>query len=456
MTDADSQTALPDSRRDSAIGHLHRAESGALAPDSIAECTPLPVRSAAVVGGGTMGSSIAYLLQRSGVRVEIAEVDSHAAASAETLISGLFKSAVDRELLSPDDAQRGERSITTVVGCENLSPADLAIEAVIEDESAKKSVFAALQRCMPESAVLATNTSYLDVNEIASVLDDRGRVVGLHFFNPAHMMKLLEIIRTDDVRDNVLMTAFALAARVRKVPVLAKVCDGFIGNRILARYRESANMMLIEGACPYQIDRAMVDFGYRMGPYEVQDLAGIDIAYANLKRKIPGRGALGGSFRMLGTLVRMGRLGKKAKAGWYRYPGGGLKAQDPEVEALIVSESRRARVRRRSFAPDEIRTRLVCVMIDEACSILDEGIARSASDVDLVSVYGYGFPRWRGGLMYYADQIGAKQVLRCIERSCAQDLGAREPSAGLLKVCDAGSGFSDYYSALGSDQQIRP
>jgi len=307
----------------------------------------------------------------------------------------------------------------------------------------KHAVFSALQAAMRPDTLLATNTSYLDVNEIAAVLDDPSRLVGLHFFAPAHIMKLLEIVRGEATSDAALATGFALAKRLRKLPVLAGVCDGFIGNRILARYREAADTVMMDGSNPWEIDEAMVEFGYPMGPYEAQDLSGLDIAFANRRRQDATRDPARRYIPIADRMVNEGRLGKKVGVGWYRYPGGGGKVIDPLVEDLAREEAHFAKVERQAFSAEEIRERLVLAMINEAAAILDEGIAQSAADIDVVTVAGYGFPRWRGGLMHYADSLGAGAILARLEAFAAEDPVAWAPADLIRRLAARGGSFSE-------------
>ncbi len=404
-----------------ALRHIFFAERGAKIPAHLKNVKPREIKSAIVVGGGTMGSGIAYALNASGIPVHIVETDAHAIERATHNIDTLFKSAIKRGLLTETQATAQRKTLKIGEGFENLPTANIAIEAVIEDMATKKEVFASLEKNLPAHAIFATNTSYLDINLLAAELENPDRVLGLHFFSPAHIMKLLEIVEGTATSDNALATAFILARKLRKIPVLAGVCDGFIGNRILARYREVADILLLDGALPWQIDDAMVAFGYAMGPYMAQDLSGLDIAYANRKRLAPTRDPKRRYVTISDRMVEEGRLGRKASVGWYRYPGGGGAVLDPLLEDLIVEEAHFAKVTRREFNDDEIRDRLLAAMINEACNILDEGIARNATDIDLVTVHGYGFPCWRGGLMHHAASIGFDTILKQVEEYAAED-----------------------------------
>jgi 3-hydroxyacyl-CoA dehydrogenase len=282
--------------------------------------------------------------------------------------------------------------------------------------------------------VIASNTSYLDLNEIASVLDDPSRVIGLHFFAPAHIMKLLEIVAGQYSGQRALAIGFSLAAKLRKVPVLAGVCDGFIGNRILARYREASDTILMDASTPWEIDQAMRDFGYAMGPYEAQDFSGLDISFANRRRQDATRDPERRYIPIADRMVELGRLGRKTGVGWYRYPDGTGKVEDPIVADLALEEARFAGVQRTEYSDDVIRERLLLAMINEAADILDEGIAHTARDIDLVTVFGYGFPRWRGGLMHYADTIGVSEIVKKLNALCDEDPVAWRVSP-LLQQC---------------------
>jgi len=410
---------LKTSDQAAALRHVFFAERAALAQ---AKRDGQEIGSAVVVGGGTMGAAIAYALAGAGIRVALVETDAAAIERARTNISKLYVDALSRGKLSAEaaDAEQAER-FSFHAGYDALPRAELAIEAVFEDLETKRRVFAALDAALPQSAILATNTSYLDVNRIADELRDPSRFLGLHFFSPAHVMKLLEVIRGQQTSAETLATALRLAGRLKKIPVLAGVCDGFIGNRVLTRYRQICDIMLIEGALPWRVDAALRGFGMAMGPYEVQDLSGLDIAYANRERlgwrTLPG-------FRYIPIADRIveetGRLGRKTNAGWYDYAADGAKPS-PLIEALVLDASQRAGIARRAFSDEEIVERASTAMIEEGMRILEEGIAASTSDIDVVMIHGYGFPRWRGGPMHYASRVGWAEILQRIERFAHED-----------------------------------
>lgn len=402
------------------------------------------ISTCAVVGGGTMGAGIAYALLNAGLKVVLIETDESAVGRARKNVDTIIKASLERKLI--DDAQaasiRNRLSLTDDYS--DATDVDLAIEAAFEAMDVKKTIFSALQDRIRPDAILASNTSYLDLDEIARGLDDPGRVVGLHFFAPAHIMKLLEIVRGDLTSDKALATGFALAKLLRKVPVVSGVCDGFIGNRILARYREAADGLLLAGCLPYQIDEAMVTFGYAMGPYETQDLSGLDIGFANRRRQDETRDPNRQYVEIGDRMVELGRLGRKTSAGWYAYEDGSRKSVDAAVNDLVCAESARAGVSRRSFEAAEIQKTLLLAMINEACDILWEGIAARAQDIDLVTIFGYGFPRWRGGLMHHADAFGLQEICDGLDALRADDPIAWKPSPLLRHCLTSGITLSDY------------
>ena len=424
------------------LRHAFFAERRAKPPPDIVDQAPLAVRKAVVVGGGNMGASIAYALDGAGVSVTIVENDASSAERARANVSRLAEEGARRGRISPQAAAAVKSRIGVVTDYSGLEEADLAIEAAFESLDVKTAVFKALEAALPARAILASNTSYLDLNQIAAATADPGRVIGLHFFSPAHIMKLLEIVRGEASNPAALATGFAIARALKKIPVLAGVCDGFIGNRILARYREAADTLLMDGATPWQIDEAMVEFGYPMGPYEAQDLSGLDIAYANRQRQIPTRDPNRRYIPISDRMVQEGRLGRKTAVGWYRYPGGS-KIIDPLIEDLIAEEAWFAKVKRREFTNDEIRVRLLAAMINEAANILDEGIARGAEDIDLVTMHGYAFPRWRGGLMFHADELGPETVLSQVRTYASEDPIVWRPSPLLERIAGSGGRFAD-------------
>ncbi|MDD9908636.1 MAG: 3-hydroxyacyl-CoA dehydrogenase NAD-binding domain-containing protein [Ahrensia sp.] len=425
-----------------ALRHIFFAERAAKAPDSLTEL-PRELEQIAVVGGGTMGAGIAYALLNAGLSVTLLETDADGVARAESNIDKIINASTERGLIDANRAQDHRKRLILTDDYSMASQATLAVEAAFESMEVKREVFTKLAAALPDDAILATNTSYLDVNEIAASVTNPSRVVGLHFFAPAHIMKLLEIVNADATGDAALATGFALAKRLRKIPVLAGVCDGFIGNRILARYREAADTVFMDGSTPWEVDEAMVEFGYAMGPYEAQDLSGLDIAHANRRRQDATRDPNRRYVRIADRLVELGKLGKKTGAGWYRYPGGGGKVEDPIVADLAIEESHFEGRTRTDYSSDEIRQRLLLAMINEAADILDEGIAASAHDIDLVSVFGYGFPRWRGGLMHHADTIGAEAIVAQLNELAKEDPIAWKISPLLQRCAELGTPIAE-------------
>lgn len=372
---------------------------------------PRDLTSIGVIGGGTMGAGIATAALLRGLTVTLVERDEASAAKAHDTITGYLDGAVKRGKLSTD---KRDGLLATRLSCKSsydaLTDADLAIEAVFEDMGVKKEVFAALDRVMKPGAILATNTSYLDIDEIAASTSRPADVVGLHFFSPAHVMKLLEVVTTDTTAPDVTATAFALAKRLGKVAVRARVCDGFIGNRILSHYRAAADRMVLAGASPFQVDSALKDFGFAMGPYAVADLAGLDIGYLTRKRRAETRDPRDVVPTWADELYHMGRLGQKTGRGYYVYEGR-KGVPDPEVDALVQKARDEAGIEPRAFTDEEILRRYMAAMVNEAARVIEEGIAQRPLDVDVTLLYGYGFPRWRGGPMKWADMTGLPSLL---------------------------------------------
>lgn len=431
-----------------ALRHIFFAERAAKAPASIT-AQPASLAHVAVVGGGTMGAGIAYALLNAGIKVTLLETDAAGVDRAIQNVNQIIDASAKRGLISAAGATERQNLFSATKDYAQAAGAELAIEAAFESMDVKKTVLAALIKHLPADAILATNTSYLDINEIAATIEDPSRVVGLHFFAPAHIMKLLEIVQGDATSDRALATGFALGKKLRKIPVLSGVCDGFIGNRILARYREVADTLLMDGTNPWELDEAMVGFGYAMGPYEAQDLSGLDIAHANRRRQDATRDPNRRYIPIADRMVTEGRLGKKVGVGWYRYPGGKGKVVDPLLEDMIYEEARFAKVERRDFTAEEIRETLLLAMINEAADILHEGIAASARDIDLVTVFGYGFPRWRGGLMHYADAWGVGEIVAKLKPLAAKDPVFWAISPALQHCADTKTALADYQPPKG-------
>ncbi|PKA43706.1 3-hydroxyacyl-CoA dehydrogenase [Rhizobium sullae] len=367
------------------------------------DSAPADLQRIGVVGGGTMGAGIATALLLSGSEVRLLERDTSAAETARARVDDMLGASVARGAISREDADQAIDRFTASPDETALASCGLVIEAVFEDMDVKRDVFSRLDAIMPAEAVLATNTSYLDVNRLAETTVDPARVLGLHFFAPAHLMKLLEIVRGRDTGRRALSTGAALAKRLKKTAVVSGVCHGFIGNRIMAAYRRDCEFMLLEGASPAQIDAAMRNFGFAMGIFEVQDMSGLDIAWAQRKNTESTRDPSEPYCRIADKLCEIGRLGRKTKRGWYDYSDGGQKI-DPQVIRVIEEERTKAGVTAHSFSDEQIMKRILGVMQREGQALLSEGVAESASDIDVVMLTGYGFPRHRGGPMYLFGQ----------------------------------------------------
>ncbi|MEL0303455.1 MAG: 3-hydroxyacyl-CoA dehydrogenase NAD-binding domain-containing protein [Rhodobiaceae bacterium] len=392
-----------------ALRHIFFAERGARAPARLKAVRPASLANTVVIGGGSMGAGIAHALARAGSAITLIERDDEAVHAARLRMSGLYEAAVKRGLITVETATDEQSAIRYQSGYDDIEEAGLVIEAVFEDMQVKCDLLKALDKAAPR-AVLASNTSYLDIDVMAGCLSDPSRLVGLHFFSPAHIMKLLEIVKGVQTSDHALATGYALAKHLRKIPVEVGVCDGFVGNRMLQRVREAAELLLLDGAEPEQIDRAMRGFGYSMGLYETQDMSGLDIAWANRRRQQATRDPERRYSKVQDQVCEAGWLGRKAGLGWYVYENDKLTGPNPAVAPLIAAEAARHGISRRELSDKAVLQTLMLALINEAANILDEGIARSASDIDLVLVHGYGFPRFRGGPLHYADQLGIQKV----------------------------------------------
>jgi 3-hydroxyacyl-CoA dehydrogenase len=402
--------ALRHSPESRALRHAFFAERVVAKPAAIKGATPRDITSLVVVGGGRMGAGIATSALNAGLSVTLIERDADAAKQAETRVHGLLEGAVKRGKMTADAFEARKAAFRAVSDYAEAASAPLAIEAVFEDVAVKREVFQKLAAVMADDAILATNTSYLDPMLIFEGITNQDRCIGLHFFSPAHIMKLLEIVKTPHTSAEVLATGFALGKRLRKISVLSGICDGFIGNRILAAYRRAADYLLADGALPYQVDAAMRKMGVPMGPYEMQDLTGLQIAWANRKRQAATRDPNERYVTIADQLCEMDRLGQRTGKGWYTYEEGNRKPlRDPEVEGIVEAYSAQNGITRRAFTEEEIAGRLLAVIANEGALIVQEGIAERAADVDMVKVHGYGFPRWRGGPMQYAKEIGLKK-----------------------------------------------
>lgn len=382
-----------------ALRHVFFAERAAARPP--VDAAPGPLDRAGVVGGGTMGSGIAVACLDAGIPVTLVECDRAALDRGVAAVRGILDGAVRRGRMAADQRDARLALLTGTLDTGALADADLVIEAVVEDLTVKQAVFRQLDAACKPGAVLATNTSYIDPGRIAAATGRPEAVIGLHFFSPANVMTLLEVVRTDAAAPRTLATAWAVAKRLGKTPVLAGVCDGFIGNRILKTCRREAEALLLHGLHPADIDGAMRGFGLPMGPFEAQDLAGLDIAAA-ARTAARARGETVAA-PVSDALVAAGRLGQKAGRGWYDYAAGDRTPQPAAAVAAIIAGLATGPAADRD--PAAVQQRILSAMADEGRRILDDGIARSPAAIDLVQILGFGFPRWRGGLMYWAGVV---------------------------------------------------
>lgn len=405
------------STQSAAMRHLFFAERQAAKIDELPKDTlKRTVETVGIVGGGTMGGGIAMSFANAGIPVTLIEVNDEALGRGLAIVDKNYAGSVKRGKLSEEKATQCRALITGSTDYDDLATADLVIEAVFEDPELKKEIFTRLDSVCKAGAILATNTSYQNVNEIAAATNRPADVIGLHFFSPANIMKLLEVVRAEKTADDVLATCMSLAKKIRKVPVMSGVCYGFIGNRMLQPYFREAQLCLIEGATPEQVDKAMEDWGMAMGPIRVADLAGIDVGYKARQALPEDKRGDPRSYRVSDALAEMGRLGQKTGAGFYQYdPDTRKHSSDPAVLEIIEREAAAFGIERRDVPDKEIVDRLVYGLVNEGMRILEEGIAQRPGDIDVVYVYGYGFPVSRGGPMHYAEAVGIERVY---ERVC--------------------------------------
>lgn len=412
--------------------------------------TPRPVDAIGVIGGGTMGAGIATSALLSGLNVTMLEMSPEAAMAAKGRIESNLSGAVKRGKLSQDQFDAlTTKALTLSTDYADLSEADLVIEAVYEDMDVKKTVFKQLDAVCKPGAVLASNTSYLDVNEIAASTSRPADVIGLHFFSPAHVMKLLEVVVADATAPDVVATGFALGTRMSKISVRAGVCDGFIGNRILSTYRTCADHMILDGASPYQIDKALTDFGFAMGPFAVADLAGLDIGWSVRKRKrAEGLNPNARDSSYADKICEGGNFGQKTGKGYYVYAAGKRGGvPNPDVMPLIEAERAEQGLTPRDFTDAEIVRRYMAAMVNEAAKVVGEGIARRPLDVDMTLLFGYGFPRYHGGPLKWADLQGLDGLLADIKSYAQDDPYFWTPAPLLEQLVAEGRTFEDLNKA---------
>lgn len=417
---------LKTSPESAALRHLFAAERAALKIKGVPfDGQQRDVRSVGIVGAGTMGRGIAMSLLDAGLSVTLVDSTQEALDRGVASIFAQYKGQVSKGRLSEDGLKRRSELLHPTITYEDLKEADLVIEAVFEDFGVKLELFGRLDAIARDGAILASNTSTLDINKIAAATRRPADVLGMHFFSPANVMRLLEIVRGDQTSPEVLSTVMALGRKMGKVPVVSGVCDGFIGNRMAGHYIRQAGLLLDEGATPEQVDKAMESFGFAMGPFRTCDLAGNDIGWAIRKRRLREDPTIKYG-KVIDTICEMGRFGQKVGAGWYDYPGEGRSAvPSPAVRSVLEASWQASGRAAGSVSDQDIVDRLVFALVNEGAALLEEGIAERASDLDLVHVFGYGFPAHRGGPMHYASQIGWAQVRASIQEFAKSSADAK-------------------------------
>jgi 3-hydroxyacyl-CoA dehydrogenase len=435
---------LVEGTQSKALRHLFFAERAAARIPGIAEDLPTrPIRTVGVIGAGTMGGGIAMTCANAGLAVVQLETSQAALDKGRATMSRNWAANVEKGKLSQAEMDARLARITPTLRYEDLADVDLVIEAVFEDMAVKKEVFAKLDAVVKRGAILASNTSRLDIDEIARSTSRPADVIGLHYFSPANVMRLLEVVRGRETAPDVIATSMAFGRATGKLPVLVGNCDGFVGNRMLSAYSREAGFLLEEGASPAQVDGALQRFGLAMGPFRMGDLAGLDIGWAGRKRQAATRPKHLRYSRVADAICELGRFGQKTGAGWYRYEAGSrTPIPDPEVDAIIARCAAEAGIARRTIADQEIVERTMYALANEGAKILAEGIALRASDIDLVYVNGYGHPAWRGGPMFFADTVGLREVADRVLAFHAQHGDWWTPAPLLLQLADAGRRFN--------------
>ena len=429
-----------------ALRHAFFGERAASKIPDVPDNTPVrPITRVAVIGAGTMGGGTSMNFLNAGVPVTILETKQEALDRGVATIRKNYEAQVKKGKLKDDKYQQRMALLSTTLSYADIAQADLVIEAVFEEIGVKEAVFKQLDAVMKPGAILASNTSTLDVNRIASFTQRPQDVVGMHFFSPANVMKLLEVVRGEKTAKDVLATVMGVAKKIRKTAVVSGVCDGFIGNRMIEQYSRQAGFLLEEGCTPAQVDRAIEKFGFAMGPFRMGDLAGNDIGWAIRKRRYVEKPNLRYS-KTADLLCEMGRYGQKTGAGWYDYAPGKRDAIPSEVVVAMIEEHRKTLgITPRKVGDEEIVQRLVYSLVNEAARILEEGIASKASDIDMVYLTGYGFPLWRGGPMCYADQQGLFNVVQSMKRFAANphdDAEFWQPAPLLARLVAEGKTFT--------------
>ena len=432
----------PESR---ALRHLFMAERAASKiPDVPSDTPKRDIQKVGVIGAGTMGGGIAMNFLNAGIPVKILEMKQEALDRGIGTIKKNYEAQVKKGKLKEDKYAQRMALLSTTLSYDDLKDCDLIIEAVFEEMGVKEAVFKQLDAIAKPGAILASNTSTLDVDKIASFTKRPQDVVGMHFFSPANVMKLLEVVRGKETAKDVLATVMAVGKKIKKTAVVSGVCDGFIGNRMIERYSQQAGFLLDEGATPQQVDKAIEKFGFAMGPFRMGDLAGNDIGWAIRKRRYTEKPDMKYS-KTADLLCEMGRFGQKTGAGWYDYQAGKRDAIPSEVVNKMIEDHRKALgVAPRKISDEEIVQRLVFALVNEGAKILEEGIASKSGDIDMVYLTGYGFPIHRGGPMHYASEVGLFNVVQAMNRFAQNpmdDANAWKPAPLLAKLAAEGKAF---------------
>ena len=402
--------------------HSFFAERANTKIPELKDSKPIILNKIGIIGGGTMGTGISMAAMNAGFDVIMLEQNDEAIEKAKTKINSTYDRSVKLNRITTEQKQKTIDMFSVTKDFSDLKDRDLIIEAVFENMDVKKEVFVKLNQICSKNCILASNTSYLNINEIASVVDDPSRVIGLHFFSPANIMKLLEVVVAKKTSRDTVATAFNLAKRMKKIPVRSGVCDGFIGNRILSKYLVGTYHMVEDGASPFHVDKVIRDFGCAMGIFQVIDLAGGDIGWATRKRKAPFRHKDDRYVEIPDRVCERGWFGQKTSKGYYLYGENiGFLTPNPEIEIICEEERKRVGIKSKKFEDEEILDKYIAAMVYEGTKILSEKIALRPSDIDVVFTNGYGFPKWRGGPMKYADMVGLDKILKNIQRYSEED-----------------------------------
>ena len=437
--------SVTDDERARALAHAKTAAAEAAHIPDISAITPLrAVRRVAVIGAGTMGGGIAMSLASVGITVTLIDANTQGLERGLQRIQDNYATTVKRGKLAQAEMDQRVALITGSVQIADVNDADMVIEAVFEDMGLKQDIFRQLDALCQPGAILATNTSGLDVDQIAAVTSRPQDVVGAHFFSPAHVMRLLEVVQGAKTAPDVIATLMDLGRRMGKIAVLARIYPGFIGNALFRNYTREAHFLVEDGALPHEVDAALKNFGYAMGIFAVHDMAGNDVGYQTRKAQMATRPNDRRWNDLIMKLCDLGRLGQKSGKGWYRYEAGDRTPhRDPEVEQFIAEESARMGLPRREMSEAEIVKRCLYGMINEGAKLLEQGIALRPSDIDITYLTGYGFPAHQGGPMFMADRIGLTRVLADIERLHAEYGFWWQPAPLLQKLVSEGKSFAD-------------